>query len=177
MHSNFSSLVLVFILFFPSTSYAIPVSKVNAICKQTKNPSFCFTLLNSHPNANLVTLTQYTINIARANVTNTIILIKQLIAHSAKDPKGRSHYTSCLEHFGSEGALGDVEYTQELLKKRDYAGVNTAASAILTDVDDCISGESPSDPRYHDPSKLPQYAAVLGLVVEIILVLSNFLVH
>lgn len=176
MNCNFSSLVLVFLL-FAATSYAMPVGEVKEICKKTKNPSFCFTLLNSNPNASLVSLTQYTIDIARANVTNTIKLINNLIAQSAKNPVAKKHYTMCLGHFGSEGALGDIEYTQELLQKGDYQGVNVAASSIIGDVEDCITGESPTDPPYHDPSQLPQYAAVLELVVDIILVLANVLIH
>lgn len=173
---NFSSLVLVFLL-FATTSYAIPVGEVNVICKQTADLTFCFTLLNSNPNATLVDLTQYTINIAQANITETIKYINYLIAQSAKDPIAKSHYTSCLEHYGSEGALDDINYTRELLKKGDYQGVRVAVASVRSDVDDCISGDSPTDPPYQDPSMLPQYAAILELIVDIIIVLSKSLVH
>ncbi|RDX94716.1 hypothetical protein CR513_22869, partial [Mucuna pruriens] len=135
------------------------VRKVNNICKQSRNFSFCVALLKSSPATDLVTLTQYTINVARVNITNTIKLIKLLISQSARDPKANNHYASCLVHFNyDEGALGQVRYAEELLKKRDYQGVGVAATAILTYVEDCISGESPSDPPYPDHSKLPKYA-------------------
>ncbi|CAJ1972238.1 unnamed protein product [Sphenostylis stenocarpa] len=137
---------------------------------QQKNSSFCITLLNSKPNANLDSLAQYTIDTARANITNTITLIKSLIA-SAHDTKAKGHYKSCLGHF--KDAIDSAEYSQELLKKRDYLGVNVAASAILTDSEDCISGESPSDPPYNDSSMLTQYAAVVEAVVDILLVIAN----
>ncbi|KAH1246391.1 hypothetical protein HKD37_06G016273 [Glycine soja] len=39
MACNFSSLVLVFLVFVAS-SYAIQGSKMDAICKQTENPTF-----------------------------------------------------------------------------------------------------------------------------------------
>ncbi|XP_027357188.1 pectinesterase inhibitor 1-like [Abrus precatorius] len=171
MSYNFSSLVIVFLLFVVS-SYAIPAQQVNDICRQSKNPSFCVTFLNSKPNANLYTLTQYTIEVVSVNVTNTIKLINKLISQSANDSEAKRHYQSCLVHFGyNEGALGDVDTAQELLKKKDYRGVNVAASSILTDVEDCISGESPSDPPFPDPSILPKYAYVVDLFAEIILIL------
>ncbi|KAK7393663.1 hypothetical protein VNO78_22224 [Psophocarpus tetragonolobus] len=171
MVCNLSSLVFVFLL-FATTSYAIPVGEVNTICKQAKDPSFCSTLLNSNPNANLVGLTQYTIDIVRANVTNTIKLIDTLIAQST-DPKSKKHYKLCLGNFGSEGALGDLDYTQELLKKGDYQGVNLAASSIVDNIEDCVSGDAPSIPPFHDPSKLPKYTTITKSVVSVILVLSK----
>ncbi|TKY61492.1 Pectinesterase inhibitor 2 [Spatholobus suberectus] len=174
---NFSSFVLVFLL-FGASSYAISVGEVNDICKQSENSSFCFTLLNSNPSTNLVTLTQYTINVARVNVTNTIKLIKLLISQSAGDPNAKDHYTSCLVHFDyNEGALGAVEDAQKLLQKKDYQGVRVAASAIIAFVSSCISGESPSDPPYPDHSMLPKYAYVVNLVADIILIISKYLVH
>ncbi|TKY61493.1 Pectinesterase inhibitor 1 [Spatholobus suberectus] len=174
---NFSSFVLVFLL-FGASSYAIPVGEVNDICRQSKNFSFCFTLLNSNPSTNLVTLTQRTINVARVNVTNTIKLIKLLISQSAGDPNAKNHYTSCLVHFNyNEGALGKVDYAQEMLKNKDYQGMGVAATAIVTYVEDCISGESPSDPPYPDHSMLPKYAYVVELVAEIIVFISKYLGH
>ncbi|KAK7391338.1 hypothetical protein VNO78_19753 [Psophocarpus tetragonolobus] len=175
MVCNLSSLVLVFLL-FATTSYAIPAREVSTICKQAKDPSFCSTLLNSNPNANLVDLTQYTIDIVRVNVTNTIKLINTLIAQST-DPKAKNHYKSCLENFGSEGALGDLDYTQELFKKEDYQGVNLGASSVLDDIEDCVSGDTPSVPPFHDLSKLPQYAAITESVISVLLVLSINLGH
>ncbi|KAK7270993.1 hypothetical protein RJT34_26561 [Clitoria ternatea] len=177
MANNFSCIVLMFLLLV-SSSYAIPNSQVNVICGQTKNPLFCSTLLNSQPNADLKTLTQYTLNVARANITNTIKLINVLIAENANKPDAKTHYSSCLDHFDEdEGALGDLEYTEELFKNGDYQGVGVSASSIEDDVEDCISGESPSDPPYHDTSTLPQYASVVELVAQIIIILSKNLGH
>lgn len=172
-----SPFLSVFVILFASTSYAISGSEVKSICSQTRNPSSCLNLLmsNPNPNASLVDLTQYTINTARARVTNSIKLINYLIAHGNSNAK--SHYKLCLKHFGSDGALGDIDYTQEMLKKGDYQGVNLAASAVSTDIEDCISGDSPSDPPFNDPSDLPKYAADIESVLDVILVLSKFLRH
>ncbi|XP_027357186.1 uncharacterized protein LOC113866559 [Abrus precatorius] len=98
-------------------------------------------LLSSQPNADFYTLTQYTINVACINITNTIKLINVLISQSASNETARNHYKSCLEHFSyGEGALDDLEYSQKLLKKGDYQGVSIVADAIEADVKDCILG-------------------------------------
>ncbi|KAF1874585.1 hypothetical protein Lal_00030013 [Lupinus albus] len=129
------------------------IVEINDIFKQTmKNPSFCSSILNSKPDgadgADLLSLAQYTIDVARDNITNTINLIKSLIRESSNDPKAKAYYEICLMHSDDESvncALFDIDYTQELLKKRDYGGVNITATTVQTDVEDCIYGESPSD--------------------------------
>ena len=175
-----SAVVLVFLL-FDASSYATKVVEVNTICNRTTNPSFCSNILNSRPGgaigADLVTLAQYTIDVVRANVTNTINLIKSLIAN-ASDPKAKDHYQICLTYFGyEEGALGEVDYTEQMLKERDFQGVDVAAAGVISCVEDCISGDSPSDPPYHDPSLLPKYADFVEKVADIICVISTFLMH
>ncbi|ESW17824.1 hypothetical protein PHAVU_007G271600 [Phaseolus vulgaris] len=169
---------VVFVLFLlGSSSNGIPDSEVKSICSKTQNPAFCLSLLGSNPSATIVDLTQHVIDIARGNVSNTIKLISNLIAQSGKNPKAKEHYKACLEHFGEDGALGDVDYTQELLHKGDYQGVNLAAASIADDVDDCISGESPTDPSFNDLSPLPSHAKVIESVVAVLLVLSKSLGH
>ncbi|OIW20163.1 hypothetical protein TanjilG_02965 [Lupinus angustifolius] len=177
--SVLSSLVLLFFLFVASSS-ASKVVDVKVICAQVQDPKLCLSVLNSKPGgakgADLVTLAQYTINVARVKATNTVNLINILIAKSGSDPKAKEHYKICLTHFNKdEGALNDIDYVQELLKKGDYFGVGTAASAVLTDVDDCLTGEDPEDPPYPDKSNLPQYADVVQKIVEILLIISKYL--
>ncbi|KAF1896136.1 hypothetical protein Lal_00042903 [Lupinus albus] len=103
-------------------------------------------------------------------------LINVLITKSGNDPKAKAHYKTCLTHFNKdEGALSDIDYVQGLLKKGDYIGVGTAASAVITDVDDCLTGGDPKDPPYPDKSNLPQYVDVVHKVVDIILIISKYL--
>ncbi|KAL2335186.1 hypothetical protein Fmac_016399 [Flemingia macrophylla] len=164
------SMVLVFFLFVAS-SHAIPPQQVNDICKQTKNPTFCASLLNSKTNADLADLTQYTIETALANVTNTINLINSLIAKSGNNGNLASHYKSCFGNFRK--ALEDVDFSMVLFEREDYQGVGAAMSRVETDADDCVSGKSPSD--YNDPSLLPQYCAVVESVASITIILSKSL--
>jgi hypothetical protein len=77
---NYSSFLLVFFL-CASSSYAAKVVPVNVICQKAKNPSFCSNLLNSKSGADLITLAQYTIDVVRVDMTNTVKLINTLIAH------------------------------------------------------------------------------------------------
>ncbi|KAF1874484.1 hypothetical protein Lal_00029911 [Lupinus albus] len=96
---------------------------------------------------------------ASENITNTINLIKPLIRESSNDPKAKAYYETCLMHFDDEivnSAIFDIDYTQKLLKKGDYGGVNLTATIVQTDAEDCIYTESPSDilimipPSYHN---------------------------
>ncbi|CAL0313693.1 unnamed protein product [Lupinus luteus] len=165
-----------------SASRASKVVDVQVICAQARDPKLCSSVLNSKPGGakgvDLVTLAQYTINVARVKATKTVTLVNSLIVKSGGHPKAKSHYQTCLTHFNKdEGALSDINYVQELLKKGDYFGVGTAASAVITNIDDCITGEDPEDPPYPDKSNLPQYADVVQKVVDIILIISNYLIQ
>lgn len=177
--SRFSLIALVFLLCVALSS-ATKVVDIGTICKKAKDPSFCLKLLKSKPggaSGDLVSLTQYTIGVLRTDITNTINLIKKLSTQSS-DRKAKTHYKNCLSNFGeSEGALGEVFEAQQLLKSGDYSGVNLHASSIMTDVDDCISGDSPGSQPFHDTSVLPKYARVVTQVSQIILILTNFLLN
>ncbi|CAJ1967173.1 unnamed protein product [Sphenostylis stenocarpa] len=174
---NLCSVVLGVLLMFASTSDAIPTGELTMICKKTQNPKLCVNLLKSNPkNASLVEVTEHIIDVVGEEVRKGIKLIHDLIG-GERNPVARRHYWSCLEHFGSEGALGDVEYSKEMLRRRDYLGVNVAASAVISDVEDCVSGDSPTDPSFHDSSALPKCAAHVESIVDVLLVLSNRLAN
>lgn len=175
----FSSLVVVFLLCVAS-SYAVKVVDVETICKNVTNPSFCSTLLNSKPDASrdLVSLAEYTLNVVRANVTNTLKLINKLIAQSGSNEVARYHYQVCLTNFGERiGALSTIAYIQQLLKEKYYQFAYDSAADIEGDVNNCLTGESPSDPPYHDTSLLPKYANVIAQVGQIIVSILSYLMQ
>ncbi|KAE9599936.1 hypothetical protein Lal_00045446 [Lupinus albus] len=179
--SLISYLVLVFLL-FAATSSASKVVDVNVICNQAQDPSLCSSILNSKPGgtkgADLISLAQYTIDVARVKANDTINLINMLIANSDSDSKGKNHYKACLTNFNKdEGALKDIDYVQELLKNEDYFGISAAARAINIDIDDCITGYDTKDTPYDDKSKLPQHADIVEKVVDIILIISTYLIQ
>lgn len=171
--ADFSFIVIVFLTCVAS-SYATQVVDVHTICQKTTNPSFCLSILNSSPNKDLVNLEQYTIGVVRTKVTGTITLINTLIAQSGSNAKATQHYKSCLSHFGNEGALAEVASVEQSFSRKDYFGVNTHATAIMTDASNCESG---SDPSFPDPSMLPKYAQDVAQVAEIVLTISNLLIH
>lgn len=183
---HFSSLVMAFFLFLFSFSCitltnasATKVVDVDTICKEVTNSSFCSSLIKSNPGggADLLNLTQYTIDVVRTNVSNTINLINTLIAQSDNNMEAKYHYQRCLYYFGKdEGALHEVVDAQEYLKNGDYEGVNECAKGIMVYVEKCISGDDEGD-SYSDTSLLPKYADVVENVAEIIFHISNYLVH
>ncbi|RZC24764.1 hypothetical protein D0Y65_003796 [Glycine soja] len=153
-------------------------AELDAICKQSKNPTFCFNLLNSIPggatDANLVDLVQYALDVTRVNLTTTTKLIKRLIRRNPNDIEARDHYTLCLNRI-HQGAFDAVKSTEAILKSREFYILNSIACGIRTQIDLCIDGESPSDTPYNDTSLLPAYASVISEVVEIIVIISNLL--
>ncbi|XP_015971869.1 pectinesterase inhibitor 1-like [Arachis duranensis] len=171
--------VLLFLLFAQSSNATNKIVEVNKICNTTIHPSFCSKILNSKPGgtnrADLITLVNYTIGVVRSNVTNTIRLIKSLIRNSTNSD-AKDHYELCLKHFDyDEGALGEVEYAEKMLKAKDYQGVNVAASGVMATVDGCVFGDSPSDPVFPDHSLLPKYAEYVKQVADIICAICNYL--
>ncbi|KAL4372071.1 hypothetical protein AHAS_Ahas06G0229100 [Arachis hypogaea] len=184
--SLISSIVLIFLLLDASSlSYAANrVVEINVICKNKDLMEddvpfrVCYNLLNSIPGGakgkDLVTLVRYTIGVVRAKITNTIHFIDSLIVNS-RNSSLKDHYETCLDHFGEEGALGSIDYSGELLEKGDYLGVNVAASAVNTFIDDCVYGESPSDHPLPDPSRLPQHASNVEKLVDIIMAIAKLL--
>jgi len=171
---RFPSITVVFLLCV-TFSYATKTVDFETICKTAKDPSFCSTFLKSRPigvGGDLVSLAQYSIENVHTNVTNTVDLITKLVAQS-RDMNEKSHYGNCLQHFNSI-----VEYVKEaqgFLKIGDYGDVHMNANFIIVNVDDCLFGDSPSDPPFHDTSLLPKYADVVQKIAEIIFIISNLL--
>jgi len=171
---RFSILVAVF-LFFVASSYADHDADVQSICKQTEVPSFCLTLLKSKPNGvggDLKSLAQYTLDALHTNVSNTLVLIDKLIAHSGSDPKKQNHYKDCLALFGENG--GVLSYVLDSLKRFKHSDFNQVSAEMVFlnfHVDDCIS----RDPS--DTSLLPKYAHVVHNIADTTLVMTNMLVR
>lgn len=158
-----------------TSSYSSKIVEVNVICQKAKNPSFCSTLLNSKPGgtngADLVSLAQYTIDVLRVKLTNTVKLINTLISRSGKDVKALTHYKNCLKYYFADGGaifvLGNI---QRVLKEGNYNLMSVGANDIIHDISDCIN-----DPNYHDTSSLPNYGQVALQIDQIIQIIAGFL--
>ncbi|KAK7290992.1 hypothetical protein RIF29_05819 [Crotalaria pallida] len=179
-HSIISCLVLMFLLFASSSHASNKVVDVNVICKQALNSSFCLNVLNSKPGgakgADLITLAQYTIDVVHSNLTNTINLIKTLIAQNRNDKKAEDYYENCLTVFaGKMGTLPNIEKSQESLKKGDYQSVAFDATSCRIGITVCLDEMNPKGPSYDDKSKLPQYVEVLDQVSYMMSLLARFL--
>ncbi|CAI8593984.1 unnamed protein product [Vicia faba] len=172
---RFAILVVLFLFCFTS-SLATNKVDVEAICKKSKNPSFCDNLLKSKPGGvggDLGSLAQYTIEVLRTDVSNTITLITKLIEESGSDPMKQTQYKNCLSLFGmEEGALGEIEEVLQMLKNSDYNGMNLHMSIVQTNVDECLSGDSEDSSTQNNP-ELSKNVAVVDQVAQIILIMSN----
>ncbi|KEH18979.1 putative pectinesterase inhibitor domain-containing protein [Medicago truncatula] len=174
---RFLSIMVVFLACVAS-SYATNVVNVQEICKKATNPSFCSTILESKPGGagkDLVSLASYTIDVLRTNVSNTISLITKLAAQSGSDSLKQNRYKNCLSRFGmDDGALGEVEEAQKVLKDSDYNGVNMHITSVMTAVDECLSKDSSPD---NDTSLLPKDVECVNQIAQIILIISNVLLN
>ncbi|XP_058783300.1 pectinesterase inhibitor 2-like [Vicia villosa] len=165
------SILLVFFLCVTSSYAANKVVPVNVICGRAKNPSFCSNLLNPKSGADLVTLSQYTIDVTRADMTNTVKLINTLIKQSASNVKASNHYNLCLKLFVNDGgALFVLDNVQRVLKEGNYHLMNVGANDIAADINRCIN-----DPNFRDTSSLPRSAGKALQDDQVIQTLSTFL--
>jgi pectinesterase inhibitor-like protein len=172
------SLIMVVFLLCAVSSYA-KVVDVDTICKNVNdNPPFCLNLLKSKNGSDLVTLAQYTITVARIDLTNIVDLINKLISQSGSDLKAKDHYKYCLSLFGTGngGALSLLGDGEQYLKDGNFFEFNVQVNSIIGDYSDCIDGGTPGDPPYHDKSELPKYAEVVHDVVDILSAIALFLV-
>ncbi|XP_073222050.1 uncharacterized protein [Cicer arietinum] len=170
-----SFLLLVFLVCVTST-YAVKVVDIDTICKNVKNHSFCSNLLNSKPGAkeDLVSLTQYTIDVLHDNITNTVNLINKLIVQSAGNFNLTYHYQSCLSVFGIKngGALQLIEEVKKLFKTRNYTAVITYLNDISFDALACLVTNSPSD-----TSVLSKYVDDVKQVTDIVRIILSYLMQ
>ncbi|XP_058768941.1 pectinesterase inhibitor-like [Vicia villosa] len=165
---RFSFCVFVFTILLPICSSTNKVVDVDAICKQTKDPSFCSNLLNSKPGGvgqDLVSLVQYTLDVALSNTTNTVHLIQVLIAQKGSDVEAQFHYNVCYRRF--ENVIDGIVNARESLKLRDYYNAISSVGHIRLMIDYCLKGSGPGEPPYHGNPMVPKYADVVDQVAII----------
>ncbi|KAL5080627.1 hypothetical protein RYX36_009048 [Vicia faba] len=126
--------LLVILVLCVASSNSTKVVEVNDICKESFQESFCSKLLKSRPGGakgvDLVNLAQYTIDVVRANLTNTLTLLHKLIPESST-VKAKKHYDTCLLDLGPVGTSASVHLNDadSSFKRGDYK--NMAASTAL----------------------------------------------
>ena len=153
-------------------SYATEIVDVEIICKEADDPSFCSIFLKSRPHGvsgDLVSLDKYSIEYVHANITYTVDLIKKLNAQS-RDINEEDYYRRCLTHF--DWVVYYIVKIEEKTKRGDYTDVHGEADSIVVNINNCINGDSPSDPIFHDTSLLPKYLEVIQKIANIIAITS-----
>lgn len=168
---HFPSITIVFLLCV-TFLYATKIVDVETICKEAEEPSFCSTFLKSRPHGvsgDLVSLDKYSIEYVHANITYTVDLIKKLNAQS-RDINEEDYYRRCLTHF--DLIVYYIVEIQEKTKTGDYTDVQWNADSIITNINNCIYGDSPGDPIFHDTSLLPKYLDVIKKIANIIAIVT-----
>lgn len=128
--SSLISLLFYTVLFtVPSTSYPL-----DNICRQTKNPDFCFKVLRPHSSASLQELDQIVIDTTVSSVTSTSAKIQSLLSQT-NDPNLRVVYSLCSNYYSA--ALSSLNAAKEKLKSREYGDLNFAANTVSRDASSC----------------------------------------
>ena len=142
---------------------------ISTICKKTRNPSFCFNVLNSAGTTDLKGLAIFTLDLANDKAAQSRVLAQSLES-KAVDPKLKERYATCAKHFNN--VVDDIVDGKNYLVKGDYNGVNSMASIAMTEAGDCLDSFM----------QLPKESSALsgnGKVVEdicsIILAIANLL--
>ncbi|XP_058746631.1 uncharacterized protein LOC131619561 [Vicia villosa] len=173
--NRFSFFVAVFLLCVVNT-YAVKVVDVNSICKNVVNPPFCLKFLKLKQGVDLVTLAQYTINVARIKATSIVNLTTTLISQGDIGVVAKAHYEICLEYFGSSGALRELKYAEEYLKGGDYFSLKEQVRYLINDYANCVSTESSSrDEPFDDKTRIPKWAESIKDFAFILISISDFL--
>ncbi|XP_057781620.1 uncharacterized protein LOC130999931 [Salvia miltiorrhiza] len=116
--------------------FAVPISSypLGSICKQAKNPNFCYNLLQPHANANLQDLDQFVIDATAASAAKTSSKIQSLLPQTS-DPNLKVVYTFCSNYYSA--ALGALAAAREKLRARAFRDVKSAADTVSGDADAC----------------------------------------
>ncbi|XP_019180371.1 PREDICTED: pectinesterase inhibitor-like [Ipomoea nil] len=163
-----STLVIIFVAFACTNVTAANLS--GAICARAPHPPKCMEALRSDPRsktASLVGLAVIAIEAStkQAKVTRGLV---QTLLRSAKNPRLRSRYSSCLENY--EDSIDALGRCLEFLKNKEYASLDSYASAALDSPVTC-------DDDFEEPpvesGKLKAASAKLQDFCDVILIVSS----
>ncbi|XP_028760051.1 pectinesterase inhibitor-like [Neltuma alba] len=138
-----SIIVVIFLCIAPCAYSNTP--SVAEICSKHNNPVFCEEILKQKQGSDLSSLAAYVIEQIQIRVGSTKTALDSMV-HQTQEPRLVQHYTSCAQHY--DDALEGIKKTKQQLDNKDYFGMDVAASAVMTDIDDCASSEAPG----YDPS-------------------------
>ncbi|KAL0346235.1 UNVERIFIED_CONTAM: hypothetical protein Sradi_4454800 [Sesamum radiatum] len=126
---------LIFLLFSTSL-FPLPITSypLDNICKQTKNPNFCFDVLGPYSSASLQDLARIVINTNLASATSTSSKIESLLP-TTTDPNLKVVYSLCSNYYSA--AISALNAAEDKLKSGEYGDLNSAASTVSRDAAAC----------------------------------------
>lgn len=107
---------------------------LDSICKQSKNPNFCYNLLKPHATANLQELDRFVIDATTARASKISSYIRSILSQE-RDPKLSVVYSLCSNYYSA--ALSALEAAKDQLRLDDYPGVKAAADTVSRDGGAC----------------------------------------
>ncbi|KAL0428547.1 UNVERIFIED_CONTAM: hypothetical protein Slati_3029500 [Sesamum latifolium] len=129
---------LIFLLFstslFPLPSTSQTSSPLDNICKQTKNPSFCFDVLGPYSSATLQDLARIVIDTNIASAIRTISKIESLLP-TTTDPNVKVVYSLCSNYYSA--AISALNAAKDKLESGEYGVLNSAAGTVSRDAAAC----------------------------------------
>lgn len=135
-----SRILLIQLLFLTAGNLLTTAAPVDDICRQTKEPPRCVTILTSTdsrtPTAQLAVLEEVAIEAASYSVGQNKIAAEDLFVFS-KDPNLRGIYGNCRNLY--QGALDALLSAPANLQRRNYAKLVEAAGLIDRAVSGCAA--------------------------------------
>nr|GMD73989.1 pectinesterase inhibitor-like [Ipomoea batatas] len=143
---------------------------VDTVCGKTPQPALCAQTLRADPRPkdDLKALGLVAIDIATNQAKSGQALVQSLLS-GATDPKLKEILSSCLEHYSdSVDSLGKCP---DLLRSRDFGGLNSQASAALDSPGNC--DDEFSEGSAAEPPQLKDTSSKLQEFCSVVLVVSN----
>lgn len=166
---SFVFLTPLFLLCIVPCAYSNAVPSVKDICAKHRTPGFCELLLKPKDGSAPDCLARHVIDEALANATTAKANIDNL-QHQSSDVRLKTHYHTCSKLY--DDAQDSFRKARTYLDKKEYDGLNNAASLAWTSFQDCEASETPG----FDPSNvLVQNNQDLSNAAILIMILYRFI--
>ncbi|XP_060188426.1 pectinesterase inhibitor-like [Lycium barbarum] len=169
---NSTSFLIVSLLLICFILTSVKADLIDDVCSKTQHKDICLSALKGDPRskgANLKGLMMISMDLSQKNAQSVRDLVEKLL-DEATDPELKSRYSFCCTSYND--AIDNLKKLPDLFMSKDYNGINTHASAALSDpskCDDKFSGPPAEVPQLKDAND-----KLRGLM-ESILVISKLL--
>ena len=166
-------MVLLLVLLNINGSLGIASTELQELCSTTQDPGLCVQALSSDPRtaaADLKGLAQISIDLAKANATDTATFVASLVGQTT-DPELKLRYQSCATDFNS--CIGSLDSCTKAVSSGDFSGLQSQSSASLDGPVSCRdSFQGPPD----DPAHVSDKCQITERLISIISAIAKRLI-